>query len=883
MGPLEKLFMGIDRKRGTPSYDQDIDKLSMLFGDDSPRGAVGNASRALEVERGLPTPPQPRQMAQTALPPIPGEQMAEPQKPLVSTYALSRQVTPSVQSTYQISKGVGASQRNIDRVEFRDEQLSRALGGDYDSTENFGWDGFLTQADMSRSEDKEDVRTKFLSTFPGGEIRIVPTADGDKVVAKKTQEDPFRVLPMTPKIMSAIFSERTAVPIATSLLAPQAVLPQAIAATVGTLIGDTTQKQVERARGFEDPEGGLLGDATGTIPMALASGAIDAGTRGAARVLGIRPTTAGNVELKEAMDAQARLGLPPLVRGQASEWEFIRKMYDQVGSTAGRPGKVVSKQERALLSQFESMSEDALKGLSETQMLDIIQVQMRNLASLADPAALSREGAGEALKRGLKTYEQATSRLASRVYNQTAKDAAGVTMNLAPAQEAAQTALVGVRGPSRVVPGQSVPASEPASGAFKRALEDVYSMKSNIVQYGDKTGYEIVKNLRTRFFDFKNADDPAISRAAGDVYKALSKAMDNPSPYPKFSPGLNMEAASPTLRAAYEAKAARFSASHKKATDLWRWRETNLERAYVASALKSETPEALASKYFQPGNSTALREIKKLIPRPRWAAIQKSFESDLLSAADTKKGLARLQEFRAIDREGLDLLMPDKMRQAQLMEALNAKAQFDASPAAKSIERAMYSGERSLKILKSGTQKEIDDLLAQNSFFRTSGGKDSPQGAALRASVYKDILDKSMTTLNGKDVLDAKLLVSNITDWQHSGKLKGVFNKSDWNKILDYKRYASKIGGETDVGGAIQRGAITGQATKSMFRPTGIIKNVMQPVFANKLVAYALSFPASFRILPNSVYSPLANMPKMYNILSNEIEKSDKLKTRRPK
>ena len=82
MGPLEKLFMGIERKRGTPAYDQDIDKLSMLFGDDSPRGAVGNASRALEVERGLPTPPQPRQMAQTALPPIPGEQMAEPCKHL---------------------------------------------------------------------------------------------------------------------------------------------------------------------------------------------------------------------------------------------------------------------------------------------------------------------------------------------------------------------------------------------------------------------------------------------------------------------------------------------------------------------------------------------------------------------------------------------------------------------------------------------------------------------------------------------------------------------------------------------------------------------------------------------------------------------------------
>jgi hypothetical protein len=79
MGPLETKFMEMGRKRGTPDYDQYLDELETLYGDGSHRGSVKNALRALEAERGLPKPPQTRQMAQTAPPPIPSEQTVPPQ------------------------------------------------------------------------------------------------------------------------------------------------------------------------------------------------------------------------------------------------------------------------------------------------------------------------------------------------------------------------------------------------------------------------------------------------------------------------------------------------------------------------------------------------------------------------------------------------------------------------------------------------------------------------------------------------------------------------------------------------------------------------------------------------------------------------------------
>lgn len=741
-------------------------------------------------------------------------------------------------------------------------EIRSQLGGRYDPKEDLGYGGLANQIDVARSQSLEDKRTKFLNKYPEGEFQGVPTSFGAVPLASRAPGEPLRELPSLPKFMGALASEPTLGAMGAAAIAPPAVLPAAMLTGAGVLSGLVAQKQIERGRGYGNPEGTLMGDVGASLPEAGIASGIDFATRGLLSRFGIRPSTPARTEMDEAMVAGERQGLPALARGQASESPFTRGLFRQVGATSERPSRVVSNQERALLDRFRNQVDDGVSagGMSDDALLKVIQAQTRELASLNPVAATGRDAAGESLQKGLETYERATSRLAQRFYNKASENAEGVKMNISGAQDAARAMLRGQTRPA--AGGGRVRIDEPPKGEFKDTLETIAALESKQIDYADKTAFETVKTLRTRLFDYMKSDDPAVARSARSVWKELSKAMDNPIGGTKNS-RLNRE----------------FVRKHEKAKNLWKWREQTLERSYVANALKSDTPEKLAAKYYQPGNTTALREMKEIVPKPQWKKFQEGYQTELLNTRTAREGLTRLERFQAVDPDGLALLM-SPAEQKVLRRSLEARRKFELSPANKALDKNFTEAERAMEIVTKGSTQDVAD------FVRLAGGKSAQQSQALKSGIYKDILDNSMDiTAGGREVLDANKVIANIQKWKQSGKLEPLFDDADWQRLLDFQKYSAPLSETADIGGGMMAGALRQQAIDA---PTGlltdasqVLKKFVKPLYQNELTAFYLSRPATYHTLPKSVYNSMAGAPATYTVLQRELNKFDRDMKRR--
>ena len=748
-------------------------------------------------------------------------------------------------------------------------QLQTGTEGDFDSSQLFGLKDFGTQFDMARTPTFGGKRQKFLEKFPEGEILPVPVNGSETLVAKRTQDQPYREFSALPKVAGALVSE----PFIGSLLGAFTGGPigGVLATIAGTTAGEVAQRRLERARGYEDPNVPLSADiGQGLAPGAVAGG-LDFLTRGVSKIAGVPAPGRVTEEMQEAQIAGQRLGLPGLTTGQVSDSPFIRRMYLQVAAVANRVGQTISKQGEETLKRFRTLSASDVDALNEEALLKIATAQGRQLGSLNKGLAVGRPQSGEIVQEGLQIWKNSTERLAKKLYEKTSPLAAGVRLNLENARQIAASALRGVRGPGTSRRGygdnsgavqDGVRVSQEPVGEFKRALEDLADLENSFVKYEDNNAYEIVKNLRTRFFDFKQSDDPAIRRMATPVYQSLTKALDNPiteSGKPLLSKGVpeGME----------KARLTKFVELHKDARNLWNSYSQVRERSFVANALKTDTPEELAKKYFQPGNYTALAEIKRLVPSKNFETFKQGFVTDMVNAPSAAQSVARLNRFKAVDQEGLDLLLT-KSEQRRLATTLNKQRQFEASPAAKVLKRAFTDSERGLQIIKNSTNQEIKN------FIKAIGGPNTAEARALKAAVYKDIMDQSMgTTVEGVDILVPKMLVTNIRNYQKSGKLDGFFNKADFDRLQDFRKYSSPLTEMTDVGGGMMRGEMAQQAIRKAASPGEFIADILSPLYKMEFLAWVLSKPALSRTLPKKVYNPLMGTPAVLNVADNELNK----------
>ena len=730
------------------------------------------------------------------------------------------------------------------RREIKQKHITNILGPAYDPDGTF--DGsFLAQVDMSRSTSLSDKQRKFRAAYPDGDLVSVPTPGGAVLLGRQNRQNPFVEIGLAPSIVGGLVSEPMVAGVAGSLLFGP------VGTFAATTLAARGQTEVERARGFGEGGAGW----SEALQEGILAGGLEAGMKGLSRaVLGRARTVAQQEAAMRSVLASSELGLEPLVVGQTAG-PFGRGLFRQVAATSSTPEKVVTAQELSLYKAVKEMADEGFSETSDDVLSGVVREQQAHLNGLVSPSGLGRVDIGEVLQRGLSLYKKTSKELADRAY-QAARDAGGdVIFDISPAKVVASDIKTGVLGAAEA--GGVVKVSGGLPTELSVVVDDILKLDQRVAKFASDGGTEFaafdqIKTLRTRLFDLKHSEDPSVRREANRLWQSLKDVMDHPvSGNPEFT------------------------SAYQKASALWALREDTLEKSFVAQALKSDTPEAVARKFMNPNNATALATIRDLIPESSFAQFRAGFASDVAGAATAQQGLARLRNFKALDPEGLGILLnPNEER--ELVKFLSTKARYESSPVRAMLDKTMTEGERFVAMAKSGSVGEVADAVQK------AGGLSSDYAKMARAGVYKSILDEA-TTINpqGVQVVDAGKLLSSIDRWRKSGKLDAVFSDADWRKIGLFQAYAAPLSETADIGGGMMAGSLRQKAVDVPFSTlTGrfeqILGTVVRPLWSNSMTAWILSRPTSYLRLSagGGKRPPLSEMAAAAVLASQEIDKT---------
>lgn len=736
----------------------------------------------------------------------------------------------------------------------KQSEISTHLKGDYDPSGVFEKaSDYPLSIDIGRSEDLGAKRAKFKEVYPKGNLKVVGTSQGSVVLAKRGPDDKYQELSSIPSTISSVASE----PVVGAALGSWLLGPIGAAAGAGT--GNAIKQKIEMGRGYQKEY-----NPSEAITEGLGAGAAEFGGKYIAKYLGLAAHTVQNQEVADAVKAGYDEALKPLAIGQTSTGflgPLLRGSFGQVSKTSPKVQALVDAQQKSLLDSVKNQVNQgiSLNGMSDDSLASAIAAQKRELSNILTPAGIRRPDAGTALQEGLNIYKETTGGLARHLYDKVQEAAPDISFDLSSAKNVARDILAGVKshasGPASDIP--TIQVAQMPKGDFAdglKALQNVTPLLKDTIKVGadgkpilDSNGkaiavsaYDQLAALRSRFFDLRFTDDPNTNRMATNVWRSLSEAMENPKPAITPPLATDFVPTSPTLEAAKDAKNKAFVAAKNEANDLWRAREDALEKSYVAGALRSDTPESLAARYFKPGNATALSTIKDLVPETQWNDFRKGFTTDILNSPSAQSGLTRLRNFEAIDPDGFNMLMtPSEKGLAE--DYLRQSAKFEHSPLNQIMNKNMTESERSIALIKGGSAKDVEDMV------RLAGGAASPMAQGLKAGIFKDILDNA-TVVNsgGREVMDPDKLINVIQGWKKSGHLDALMTPGDWARIENWQKYASHVNPVNDGGGGFQAGAVRSQLTEApvnivMGKGESVVKRLVFPLLGNNRMAWFLT------------------------------------------
>lgn len=727
----------------------------------------------------------------------------------------------------------------------RNSEINAVLGDAFDPETTFigGVEGFFRQMDITRSGALQDKQRKFRETFPEGALILVQTSQGPILLARPDPSSSFQEISRSAQMAGGLVSEPTILGTAGAFAAGPAG-PALTALGVGA--GIVAQSKIEQARGYGTAEGGLgRAFAEGGV-----AGATDVMLRGLGRIfMGARRFGLERLVIKEGLDAANELGLEPLAVGQVGG-PFVRGLFRQVAVTAERVERKISAEGESLLNSFRAMSEQTAATSSDDVLLNVMKAQQGELSDLITLPGLLRTDAGTALQKGIETYRKASKRLIGRLYAKAMALSDDVIFNLRPTQSVANDVRRGVLGRGEevtraeispivdefgrpitreITETRAVSLAETPAGRLEEVVDDILALDPNVAKFaakgGEFTSFEQIKTLRTRLFDLKQSDDGMIRREAKRLWASLTGVMDNPI------------SGNPDFVAAY-----------RKASGVNRIVEDTLDLSFIGRLIRSDTPEALAAKYFRPGHATELNTIREIVPAPRWKEFKTSFAADVANSPTAREGLSRIERFKATDPDGLRLLL-SPMEESELSSFLTRKAQFEASPVREIIAKQMTDGEKFVAMAKTGTAGELADAI------RLSGGPGSDYALNAKAGVYLSIMNEARdTTVRGVDVINANKLLSAIERWKKSGKIDVLFDENDWRRLSQFQKYAAPISETADIGGGMMAGSIRQEAARATIDTlTGetkrVIRKLVRPLLQNEMMAWVLSRPSTYHAI----------------------------------
>jgi len=771
----------------------------------------------------------------------------------------------------------------ISRRTKRNEEIFSLLGNNFDPYGTLD-QGFFTQFDVARSENLVDKQKKFRRDYPDGDLISVPTSDGFILLARPDKTSMFQELSMGAKVAEAIFSEPTAAGIAgtiggTALGGPGGgALLGVLGTFAGTTIGEYGQTLIERnVRPYGHGEPDITESA---MRGGIAAGA-DIAFRGVGRMIfGRALTPAAREVAMKAIAAEHELGLEPIAAGQLYG-PFGRGIFRQVGVTAPRVEQKITAQEASLLESFRALGDDVPADMTAV-LEDVVKAQQKELASMVHLPTLSRIGIGTSLQTGIGTYKKSARLMISKWYDDAIKLSDDVIFSLKPARELAEEIRTGVWGRGQVVTTTKptglldetgapitktvseeqvvkLPSAVDDSATLRAALDTILKLNPTVSKFatesGEWTAFEQIKALRTSLFDLKFSPDGGVSREAHRLWEALTEVMDNPI------------SGNPEFVKAYQ----RASAGN--------WiHENTLQKLDAAKVLATSRPEDVARIYMNPNNATEIATIKDILPKKNFDQFRTGFMVDLMHAPTARQGLSRLESFRAINADGLALLVSPS-EQRTLQQYLTRKAQFEASPVRDILTRQMTEAEKAVFLVKNSTAGEIQATMTTAA--RESNLAPVEFAQMVKAGVYKDILDQAThTNPQGITVIDAGKLVDAVDAWKKTGKLEGIFSPDDWRKIDMYQKYAAVVSESADIGGAMMAGSLRQKFISAFSDATlfgagkRVAEQVLKPFFHNSMTAAILARPAAYSRLALNQNSriPLQQAGVALTLLHQELE-----------
>lgn len=683
----------------------------------------------------------------------------------------------------------GASLRQ--QVQARQIQEFRAImagvNNQYDPSSTFGsgLQDFINVADLTRSRTLVDKINKFKDAYPEGQIAFIPIGSDSITLARKTPSEKFKKLGPLARISGGVISEPVIAGATTSAAtAGIGTVPAALAVGGATALGEVGQSEIERARGFESrsraaavTEGVITGGATSLMEVLVRAVF--------GRALPVSALGRQAREVRLAQEFAERRDLPPLMAGQVSPSPLAVAGFGQAARADPLiMGRAAEQQAEARELLRSSVGRTSLTDAEVERTLQGFTSEIDDLLKSITPA--TKTEAGRAIQQGADDYRQLTfgeNGYFARKYKPLVDQSDDFAYNIAGLKQTAAQIKLGT--PAKATPKRGKGGQFETGGVIRlegalpaklqSVVDDIENLPTVISGFQDKgtsfTALEQLRAIRTRLFDMKfegHAEQELINR----LHRQVDIIMSSPLSGNKLI-------------------AQRFV----RLSDQYRAAEDILERSYTRRALASDTPEKLLD-FVEPGNFTALSEMKQIMRPEGWEVVRNNFKSEL--ANDPSKIQATLAKWKN-DPEGLRLLISRREEQGLLRLAdLHEQLGMDVLNVA--LKRGTAPERRALQLIKADEESIRRSVGAD-------GGADGTVGTALRSVLIEDLLEKATVKTKFGEVLSFKKFNEGLDQAKLLRKNNVFMRPEDWTELDNLDRYmlfsnavdASNIGASLQV------------------------------------------------------------------------------------
>ncbi len=660
--------------------------------------------------------------------------------------------------------------------------------------------------DIGRSRTTEGMVSKLQSDFPQLEIKTFTAPSGQSLVAlRKPGESNFTLLD-SPELTTfsdiaqsggSILNAETAASVASAIATRgSGFLVRAGAMALSSAAGRSADTAFEDARGYEKfsfdqmksdavSAGmlGLLGETAGTVLG-----------RGVSAVLG-----GGMVSLtpeeRAAAAAATRSGMPGI---EAADVHPVLRRIQTQSATVSKTAQV--HQMDQLGSALDNIKALSAKipdrgGLSDREVVDLSQQANDSLLRVFNNLPPDPQAAGEALQTGLAAYRKIQSQALGREYNAAFAASPEMGYDISGAKKSAATYIKGV------VAEGGIDVQGPMPANLKAALSDLQKLPDKITPYNDTSAMEIVKTLRTRFFDLKTPAVPGKgdywNKVAGNVWHDLTDVMENPAGGDPHAVELLKQAG-----------------AHNRQF------ETTLDIATIKKIAMSTEPDKLIQTVAQPYNGFALKTLKAILPEGQWETFRQKWVADLMQSPGSgiestlngfRKDPSALRTLVSQDEEGaLRVLSIQKSRLESSFSSIVSKADADI---------------RATALINNTGAQDITSMID------TWGGLASTNARKLQAGVLTRIIKDSTEMFRGRDIINPETFSSSIQSLDKEGKLSALFTPDLVSALRDRATVLSLFPpiASRDVGASIHGMTITNDLASAVgwfFNPPRAIAQV---------------------------------------------------------